>query len=334
MKRSPVSLSDIASRDNLALAFWRAAQGKRHRAEVRRFASRLDNELAGLQQEIESLTVVVDSYRTFRIRDPKPRIIHAPRFRTRVLHHAMMNHLGPVLDRALVDDTYACREGRGAHAAALRAQHHLRRFPWHVKFDMRAYFASVDHRQLSALFRRRFRDPGVLALCDRIIASHQSSPGRGLPIGALTSQHFANLYLDRLDRHLLQEVRVPGYVRYMDDVVCFCHSREEARAVKQRAHAFVQGLKLEVRESGGIRRSAQGLSFVGFRVYPGTLRLSRRRAMRYRRCWAYWERAYQACRIDARELQAGYAAALAITAHADSRAFRQAEQRRRDTLDV
>ena len=338
MKRSRIRLADIATLDNLALAFWRAARGKRQRPDVQRFTAHLDRELANLQHGIATLTVPVGRYQTFHIRDPKPRIIHAPCFRERVLHHAMMNHLGPVLDRGLVADTFACREGKGAYAAALRAQHHLRRFPWHLKMDMRSYFASIDHTVLRAALRRRFRDPGVLALCNKVISGYATQPavpGRGLPIGALTSQHFANLYLGALDRFLLETVRVAGLTRYMDDVVCYCRSRAEARETRDRAEAFLRTeLRLQLRDPGRIQRSAQGLSFVGFRIFPGTLRLSRRRMTRYRRRRRHWERAYLNGRIDALALQAGYAAALAITAHVDSRAFRRAELLRRPAPDA
>lgn len=338
MKRSRVTLDDIAALDNLSWAFWRAARGKRFRTDVQRFAAQLDRQLAALQHDILNLTVQVGCYETFRIHDPKPRLIHAPCFRERVLHHAMMRHLGPVLDRALVDDTFACREGKGAHAAALRAQHHLRRFPWHVKMDMRTYFASIDHDVLFAALHRRFRDPGVLTLCAKILRGHTAEPGRpgkGLPIGALTSQHFANLYLAPLDRYLLETLRVPGMTRYMDDVACYCSSRVEAKHVLAQAEAFLQSeLRLQLRDPGRIQRSDQGLSFVGFRIFPGTLRLSRRRLTRYRQCRKHWEHAYLDGRISELTLQAGYAAALAITAHADSRAVRKAGLHRRPAPDA
>lgn len=335
MKRSRISLADIASLDNLALAFWRAARGKRQRSDVQAFARNLDRELATLLEEIATLSVSVGHYETFRIRDPKPRVIHAPCFRERVLHHAMMNQLGPVLDRALVADTFACREHKGAYAAAQRAQQHAQRFPWHVKVDMRTYFASIDHEVLRTLLRRRFRDKQVHALCAKVIASYATQPGKGLPIGALTSQHFANAYLNPLDRYLLETLRVPGLTRYMDDLIAFCRSREEAREVLAQVDAFVQGtLRLQLREPSRIQRCDQGVSFVGFRIFPGTLRLSHRRTTRYRERRRYWERAYRSGRIDAKGLQAGYAAAQAITAHVDSRAFRQAELRRRPAPDA
>jgi hypothetical protein len=164
MKRSPIDLEAVADWHNLAATFRRAALGKRARPEVQRFAANLEAELARLRCDIVTDTVQVGHTRRFRIRDPKPRIIHAPCFRERVLRYALMAHVGPVLDRALVDDTFACRTGKGALAAVQRAQHHARRWPWWAKIDIRSYFASVDHAVLKDLLARKLKDPRLLAL--------------------------------------------------------------------------------------------------------------------------------------------------------------------------
>ena len=121
--------------------------------------------------------------RRFEIRDPKLRAIFAPCFRERVLHHALMNLIGPVLDRALVDDSFACRAGKGTLAATVRVHEHVRRFPWYAKMDVRAYFASIRHSILMERVRRRIKGDDVLALLDRIVAAHGEGSGLGLPIG-------------------------------------------------------------------------------------------------------------------------------------------------------
>jgi len=216
MKRSGVSLDAVADWHNLSAAFHRAALGKGHRTEVIQFKKDLPNRLANLRKDILAGTVTVGQMRCFHIRDPKPRIIHAPCFPERVLHHALMASVGPVLDRGLVADTYACRTGKGALAAVRRAQHHLQRWPWYAKIDIRSYFANIDHAILGELLARRFKDQPLLALMARIINAHHAAPGKGLPIGALTSQQFANYYLSGLDRLLLEACRVRGFVRYMD----------------------------------------------------------------------------------------------------------------------
>lgn len=329
MRRSRVGLAAIADWPNLAAAFQRAARGKERRDDVRRFRADLNGELARLRESLLDGSVEVGQTRSFHIRDPKPRIIHAPRFRERVLHHAVMAHVGPVLDRALVDDTYACRVGKGALAAVQRAQHHARRWSWYAQIDIRSYFASIDHDALLALLERRFKDRGLLALLARIVESHHAEPGRGLPIGALTSQHFANYYLAGLDRLLLEGCRVRGLVRYMDDLVWWGDSKDAVRDALAQARAYAQErLRLTVKTPVQIGRSRAGLPFCGYRILPGRLLLSRRRKRRYAECRRASENAFVAGLIDARALQAGYAAALAITAHADAAAWRREQLRR------
>lgn len=335
-RRSPVGLDAVASIETLSRAFWRASRGKSESEEVQRFAADLDGALAQLGRDILDGRAPEGRWNAFEIHDPKPRQILAPCFRDRVLHHAMMAHMGPVMERALVDDTYACRPGKGTLAAVLRAQHHGRRFPWFVKADMRAYFASIDHATLRGILRRRFKNPGLLALCDRILErTPVPSPGRGLPIGALTSQYFANAYLDVLDRYLLETLRVRAMVRYMDDVVWWCDTHEEAKATLAAAKSFVDRERgLEIKPSAMIGRSVHGLPFLGFRVLPGALRLSLRRRRRYTAARARWERAHDEGLVDDVGLQAGYASALGITAHAQAAAWRLAELARRPTIDV
>ena len=332
MKRSTVSLADVADWHNLVTAFYQASRGKAARADVPAFRG-LGRQLAALRRDILDGTVRLGEMRAFRIHDPKPRVIHAPAFRERVLHHALMAHAGPVLDRALVFDTYACRVAKGALAAVRRCQQHARRFPWYAKIDIRAYFASIDHATLIAMLRRRFKDRPLLDLMARIIDAHHDSAGKALPIGALTSQHFANYYLSGLDRLLLEGCRVGGMVRYMDDVVWWGGSREAVRNALGEAGAFVrERLLLEIKEPAEVGRSAGGLCFCGYRVLPGALLLSRRRRRRYAECRRRWERAFAAGEIDAATLQAGYAAALAMTAHADATVWRR-EQLRRSPLE-
>lgn len=333
MRRSAVGLTEIADFHNLARAFHVAARGKRGRGEVEAFRANLDRELCALQAELLDGCVAVGRMRSFRIHDPKPRTIHAPCFRERVLHHAVMAHVGPVLERALVADTFACREGKGSLAAVLRAREHLRRHAWYAQIDIRAYFASIDHAVLLRLLERKLKDAGLLSLLSRIVAAYREQPGKGLPIGALTSQHFANFYLAGLDRLLLEACHVGGLVRYMDDVVWWGSDRAEARRTLAAARSYLADeLRLEIRRPAGVGRSRNGLAFCGYRIRPDRLLLSRRRKQRYCTCRRSWERAYVDQKIDSRALQAGYASALAITAHADAAAWRR-EQLRRQPLE-
>ena len=240
-------------------------------------------------------------------------------FEDRVAHHALMAVVGPTLDRALIDDTFACRVGKGSLAAVLRAQHHLRRYPWYAKLDIRKYFASIPHDRLIAAVAKKVGRGALSRAIERIIRGFEHTPGRGLPIGALTSQYLANFYLAPLDRFLVNDSRVKAVTRYMDDHVLWGTDAGATRAVLEAVRAFVQEtLDLELKGDGFVQRSRAGLSFLGFRIYPGTLKLSRRRQRRYREARMRWEQAYASGQIDALGLQQGYASAFAITAHADA----------------
>ena len=334
-KRSAVSLPDIASIDTLSLAFHQAARGKHQRPDVQAFAAHLDRALAALSRDILEGRSPDGNWTSFQIYDPKPRQILAPCFRDRVLHHALMLHVAPVLETALVDDTFACRPGKGTLAAVLRAQQHIRRFPWFVKTDVRAYFASIDHSVLMRLLRRRLKHPGVLALCERIVQRTPCGSEKGLPIGALTSQHFANTYLDGLDRFLLEQQQVRGLARYMDDIVWWVDGRRRAVETLDAAREYLATERhLEIKPTAQIGRSEQGLPFLGFWVLLGSLRLSLRRKRRYRAARLRWEQEYADGKIDESGLQAGYAAALGITAHADASAWRRAEMEQHPPPEV
>lgn len=330
MKRSRVDLAAVADWHNLASAFGRAAAGCRGNSAAERFRDDLDANLHQMQQEIMQGNVRVGAMTSFCIRDPKIRIIHAPCFRERVLHHALIAHVGPILDRALVDDTFACRKGKGTLAAVQRCQHHLRRFSWFVQIDIRSFFAAIDHEILLSLLSRKFKNPELLKLLEWIIFSFSTEPGKGLPIGALTSQHFANYYLAGLDRLLLEAIGVRGMVRYMDDLLWCCDSKEEARKSLHEVLIFLANtLRLAFKEPVHIGRSVHGTLFCGLRVLPGCLLLSRRRKRRYSERRQYWENQYAQGKISIGKLQAGYAAVLGMTMHTDAIGWRRAQLRRK-----
>ncbi|MBF8271342.1 MAG: RNA-directed DNA polymerase [Magnetococcales bacterium] len=329
MRRSGVGLEEVAHWDNLASAFRRAAQGKAHQVPVQRFRAQLFDELAGLRRDILDGSVAVGRMRSFRIRDPKPRIIHAPCFRERVLHHALMAHAGPVLDRSLVDDTFACRVGKGTLAAVYRVRHHLQRHPWYAKIDIKGYFPSIDHGVLQNLLERRFKNQGLLQLMGRIIAAHHTDPGKGLPIGALTSQHFANYYLNGVDRLLLEGCRVRGLVRYMDDLVWWGDSLAQVREALARVRLLAEGsLGLVIKNPVYVGRSRNGFTFCGYRILPDRLLLSRRGKKRYGQLRQRWEQAWCTGTVDLLELQQGFSSVLVTTLHADAAPWRREQLRR------
>ncbi|QEH38394.1 Group II intron-encoded protein LtrA [Aquisphaera giovannonii] len=313
MKRAGRLMERVWDRDNLREAFARAARGKRARRDAAAFAARLDENLADLARDLADGTYSVGPYHQFTIFDPKERVITAPCFRDRVLHHAVTLVCEPVFERFLIGDTFACRKGKGRLAAVERAQRFARRAPWFLKLDIRKYFNSIRHDILLAMLGRTFKDRRLLDLFGRIIASHEVAPGLGLPIGSLTSQHFANFYLGRLDRFVKEGLRAGGYVRYMDDFVVWGEDRSGLAIVRDRIGEYLTGeLSLDLKPEPYINRTACGMDFLGCRIYPTHVLLNRRSRVRFARKVRWLEREHAAGRLDEAALQHRAAALVAF----------------------
>lgn len=282
MKRLAVSLQDIAARPNLLLAVARAARGKQQRPAVARYLAKLDQRLGDLATSIQDETAPQGRVRRFTIHDPKRREITAACFADRVLHHALLNLTEARFEQALVPGSFACRPGLGVHAAVAAVQRHLQRFGWWVQVDVAGYFPSIDHGRLKAMLATRFKGAGHLALWGRIIDAGGSA-GVGLPIGALTSQHLANAYLDSADRCLLALPAVRAVVRYMDDIVWWCDSADAARQTLAQLQQHLWAARgLQLKPSARLGRSEHGLAFCGFRVRPGVVLPSARKLQRFK----------------------------------------------------
>ena len=317
-------MPQIADAENLRLAFWKAAKGKRGKADCVMFREHLDENLAALGGELLAGDAPVGDYHYFKVHDPKERLICAATFRERVLHHALMNVCEPVLERAAVFDSYACRKGKGRLLAVARAQGYARTHRWFLKLDIRKYFDSIQHATMRALLGRKFKDPLVLGVFDRILASYQTTAGRGLPIGNLTSQHFANFYLGPLDRLLKETLRRGAYVRYMDDFVVWGESGDELREVCEQVRAFLAAkLRLELKGNPAINRTAFGMDFLGYRLFPGTVRLARRSKVRFTRKFRRYEAAQRCGHWSELLLQQRMEALLAFVLPVESGAFRR-----------
>ena len=211
MKRIGGLFDLIPQRENLARAAWAAAQGKRDRPEVRAFFADLDARLAHISHALRSGTFAFSGYRSFAVRDTKSRTIHAPAFADRVVHHAIIGITGPVFEKGALEHSYACRRGRGQHAALRQAAAWTRRADHFGKIDVRKFYDSIRHDVLFRLLERRFREQRLLDLFAALLASYTHLPGQGLPIGALTSQYLGNFMLDRLDQGInRQEQRLPS----------------------------------------------------------------------------------------------------------------------------
>ncbi|MEK7677765.1 MAG: RNA-directed DNA polymerase [Verrucomicrobiota bacterium] len=324
MKRAGHLLPRIAERGNLVLAFWKAARGRRNSNTVRGFAGGLDERLRSLSREILDGSVTVGEFARFVVFDPKQRTIHAAPFRERVLHHAIMNICGPHFERGAIDGSCACRAGKGNRAALVQARRFAARKAHFLKMDIRRYFDSVDHDRLQERLRRLFKDAALLRLLDRIVESYQTAPGQGLPIGTLTSQYFANFYLDALDRHVKEGLHCRCYVRFMDDFALWHDSADQLGVWREEIALWLQtALGLKLKPGTRLLPTVQGMPFLGFRVLPGRLLLDRRARRRFRLRLTAYEEACVRGRMGVAELQRRVEALLAHTDQAQCRAWRR-----------
>lgn len=328
MKRYGNLFEKVCSFDALCAAAREAMRGKRTKQRVARFWLDLEPEVLQLEVELRAGSYRPRPYRTFVVTDPKQRMICAADFRDRVVHHAVCGVLDPIFERSYILDSYACRKGKGTHAAIRRAQAYTRRFRYHLKLDVRKFFDSVDHRALKGLLRRKVKDPDLLRLLD-VTIDHPvpwTLPGKGIPIGNLTSQHFANLYLDQVDHLVKDEIGVKGYVRYMDDMVLFADDKRVLWDAFGQVERFLdESLKLRVKDGSVVLAPCtEGLSFLGFRVFPGVIRLDRRGWRRFRRRIIHNERAYEYGTMNEDELVRSTASVVGHIMHADTRNLRAA----------
>lgn len=288
---------------------------------------RLEPELFQLQRELESGAYRPGPYHSFTIREPKERQIAAAPFRDRVVHHSICSVLEPVFERRYIHDSYACRKDKGSHRAIQRAWKFTRQRGWFLKCDVEKYFDSVDHEILKLRVHRLFKDKRFLDLLEGIIdhnAPH-NAPGKGLPIGNLTSQYFANLYLDGFDHFIKEQLRAERYVRYMDDFLCFADSKEELQCVLSEVREFLDErlcLRLKARKCY-IAPVTQGIPFLGMRLYPGTVRLSRPCLVRCRRKLKRREKAFAQGRISEEALIQSAGSLIAHISHANTMMLRR-----------
>ena len=286
MKRFGFLFDRVCSFGALSTSAKKAATGKKTKPRVAQFLYDLETEVIDLEKELLSKTYRPLPYRTFEVHDPKERRICAADFRDRVVHHSVCSVMEPIFERSYITDSYACRKDRGMHRAIKRAQVFSRRYLYFLKLDVKKFFDSVDHDVLKSQLRRKVKDRDLLGLMDLFI-DHPvpwTDPGKGIPIGNLTSQHFANFYLSGLDHFIKAYLRIKGYLRYMDDLVLFAGKKGTLWDAKGRIeHYLREKLQLHLKPDAVLLAPVlQGLPFLGFRVFPGVIRISRKGWRRFR----------------------------------------------------
>ena len=238
MKRATKLFDQICDIQNLHEAYYKASKSKRLSAEVMIFNQNYEQNLENLRCSLIEGSYRHGKYCQFTIIDPKERIISAAPFADRIVHHAIINVLEPVFERQFIFHTYACRVGKGTHAAARYAFRKAKSCKCFLKLDVRKYFDSINHSVLKRFLRRIIKDSRCLTLLFGVIDTYcvnqnelNVSDKKGLPIGNLTSQFFANFYLSALDHFVLEQLKPCGYVRYMDDIVVFENSKDRLKSI-------------------------------------------------------------------------------------------------------
>ena len=294
--------TQLTAWNNLLLAYRRASTGKRSQPNVAAFEYHLEERLLTLQRELRAQTYRPGVYDSFYIHEPKRRLISAAPFRDRVVHHALCNVIEPLFERSFVADSYANRIGKGTHRAVNRAQQLARRYRYVLQCDVRQFFPSIDHAVLREIVARKIHDGQVLWLIERILAGGQGVlrdeytmvyfPGddlfalsrpRGLPIGNLTSQFWANVYLNPFDHYVKRSLRCPGYVRYVDDMLLFGDDLSSLWSWKTAVQARLAELRLTIHPGAQPRPVSEGIPFLGFIVFPEKRRLKRRKGIYFQR---------------------------------------------------
>lgn len=281
MKRAGNLYNRIVTSENIKIAYYKAKKGKRLKKDILIYNQNLEKNLQKLQVELKNRNVPVGNYHFFKIFDPKERIICAADFRERILHHAIMNVLDPVFERFQIFDSFACRKNKGTHKAVKRAFYFSKKYSYFVKMDIRKYFDSINHVVLKKLLRRKIKDKDVLSLLDSIIDSYNKTPECGLPIGNLTSQYFANLYLGFADRHIKETLKIHGYVRYMDDMVIWGENQQKLNTYKNSITSYIKNmLELDVKPAYS-NQCEYGVPFLGYLVKPHGIYLQQKNKKRF-----------------------------------------------------
>ena len=310
MKRYGNLYPQIVDFRNLLAAAKKAEKGKRFRENVLDFNYNLEGELATIQKNLSEKTYQPGKYRTFYIKEPKSRMISAAPYRDRVVHHALCNVIVPFIEPTFIADSYANRLYFGTHRALGRFITFARSSRYVLQCDLQKYFPSIDHEILKSLLRRKIKCPDTIWLIETIIDnSNAQLPAvehfqgddlftplqrrRGLPIGNLTSQFFANVYLNSFDHFIKEQLKVKKYLRYVDDFALFSDDWGFLAEARLAVEEYLASLRLKIHPiKSQLFETKHGANFLGFRVLPDRIRVRTENLRRARRRLRKMQRDY------------------------------------------
>lgn len=336
MKRYGELYEQVCAFDNLLMAAQKAQRGKRTKRNVAEFNFHLERKLLGLRTDLLVKRWKPGPYISFFIHEPKRRLISAAPYRDRVVHHALCNVIEPIFERTFIHDSYANRMGKGTHRAVDRFTEFCRRNRYVLQCDIRKYFPSIDHEILYELIARKVKDADALWLVRMIIdSSNPQEPfyeyfsgddlltpydrRKGLPIGNLTSQFFANIYLNGFDHFVKRHLGCRYYIRYVDDFVVLSDDKTFLHEVKARMVDYLARLRLKLHDSKcQIFPVTQGTTFLGYRIFPTHRLLKRANVRRFQERLKVLQRQYSRGMLTVGEVGQSIQSWIAHAAHADT----------------
>lgn len=266
MKRIKNLWDDFISKDNFDYAAYRAVRGKRSKSQIKRFCAAREENLEKLRKIIRDGKFTTSQYKLKKIFEPKERIIYIlPLYPDHIVHHALVNILGPIWQKTFIYDSFACVPGRGLHAASRRTMDFVRRNNYVLQCDIRKFYPSMDHDVMMKILRRKIGDKRILGILENIVRS--GGNGKNIPIGNLTSQWLGNVYMNELDHFVKETLRWPDYIRYCDDFCLFGNNKNDLRTAAKIIKKFLgEHLKLEFSRIS-LRPVHLGVPFIGLRHF-------------------------------------------------------------------
>jgi retron-type reverse transcriptase len=322
----------ITEPENLFSAWDEFKKGKSKKLDVLRFEKNLEQNIFQLHRDLCDKTYKHGGYTSFYISDPKLRHIHKATVRDRILHHAVFKVLNPVFEPAYIHNSFSCRIGKGNHKGVEAMAHMLRQASKNntktcfvLKCDIRKFFNSIDHDILIGLLQKKIKDKKTMNLLEEIIDSFGGEKPilfqrKGVPIGNLTSQLFANIYMNGLDQFVRHDLKVKYYARYTDDFIIVSGDKNYLQKLLPPIQLFLkEKLKLELHPNKvSIRKYHHGIDFLGYVALPHHIALRTR--TKKRMMWKLRNRMteYKNNTIDQSTLLATLQSYLGILSHADA----------------
>jgi len=272
--------NNIISAENLFLAWDKFKNGKRNKKDVQLFEWKLEENIFRLHRDLENKTYKHGAYHAFKIADPKLRNIYKAQVRDRILHHAVFQVLNPIFEPCFISSSFSCRVGYGTHKGVQYLQDVLRKVSkngsiscFALKCDIKKFFDTIDHDVLLAILKRKIKEEDTVWLLTQIISSFSTCSllgiEKGVPIGNLTSQLFANIYMNEFDIFIKQKLKVKHYLRYTDDFIILSKDKNYLEKLNPQMVSFLhEELRLKIHEEKTtIQKTSRGIDFLGYIVF-------------------------------------------------------------------